>query len=296
VTAIGFDIGGSFIKAGRLDPAGGIAQEWRWPTPKTPEEALALLAGHLREHGGGAPAGVACAGLVDHAGILRRSPNLPGWIDLPLGSRLSGAAGVRVAVLNDANAFLLAEVRDGAARGARSAVGLAIGTGVGGAIWIGGALWTGRSGFAGEIGHMIVDAAGPLCACGACGCLESLVGTSAIVERYLRFAPAGEARTPAEIHALAAAGDSAAISAFAETGRVLGLGLVSLTHLLDPEVIVIGGGISAAAELFLPEARRALAASFVPADRRPAIHPAALGNAAGWMGAALAAMVPDGAP
>ena len=112
------------------------------------------------------------------------SPNLPGWTHVDLGQKLRAAVGRPVAVLNDANAFTVAEVQCGAAQGVDHVVGLAIGTGVGGGIVLGGKIWTGRHGYAGELGHVILDLGGPKCSCGNRGCLEALIGTSGILRRY----------------------------------------------------------------------------------------------------------------
>jgi glucokinase len=198
-------------------------------------------------------------------------------------------------VLNDANAFVVAEWRAGAGRGASSLVGLTLGTGVGGGIILLGRLWTGRNGTAGEIGHMPLLVDGPLCACGARGCLEALVGTRAILGRYRsargRADVADDGRlTPQEIARRARSGDENARATYRETGRLLGLGLVGLTHLLDPERFVIGGGVAGAADLLLPAVEEALhAGAMLPARLLPRVFPASLGPDAGWIGAAFAA-------
>src|SRR5690606_2549231 len=198
------------------------------------------------------PYGIACAGVIDPSGTVVRSPNLPGWRDVPLRSLARERIGGEPAVLNDANALLLAAARLGAARGARHAVGPPLAPGVGGAILLDGRLWSGIHGFAGEAGHMILLADGPLCTCGSHGCVEALVGTRGILDRYRRLAPEQpEAKTPREISERARAGETAAIDTLAETGRFLGLALMSLAHLLDPETFVIGGGVASAGDLIL---------------------------------------------
>lgn len=161
-----------------------------------------------------------------------------------------------------------------------------------------GKLWIGRHGFAAEIGHMPLLVDGPLCACGAQGCLESLIGTPAILARYERWAgggtggaekPPGRALlTPKEIALRAEQGDMAARQTYAETGHFLGSALRGLTHLFDPDLFVIGGGISGAWNLMAEAAEEALLDHLLmPRDLAPQIRPAALGHAAGWIGAAL---------
>jgi len=158
---------------------------------------------------------------------VRTSPNLPGWTtEVPLAGLLGSATGRRPAVLNDANAFVLAETRLGAGEGHRHVVGLTLGTGVGGGLVLDGRLWTGRHGAAGEIGHVCLLADGPRCACGARGCLEAMVGTRAILDRYAAMAEApATAATPRDIAARALAGEAAAVETWRETGRLLGLAL-----------------------------------------------------------------------
>jgi glucokinase len=303
--AIGFDIGGTFVKAGRLSPEGRAEREEQLPTPSQegPEALVRVIDALFRvlnPEGADLSVGVGCAGLIDAGrGLVRTSPNLPLWKDVPLADLLAGPLGVRPAFLNDANAFTLAEWCLGAARGASSAVALTLGTGVGGGLVLDGRLWTGRNGFAGEIGHVPLMADGPLCACGARGCLEALVGASAIARRYDKLAgggasgPAGKGITPRGIAERARAGDAAALSAFAETGRYLGLALRGVVHLVDPDVLVVGGGISGAADLFLPAARDAMRENLMhPPELAPEIRPAALGAAAGWIGAALHGLNP----
>lgn len=295
--AIGIDIGGTAVKAGRLDH-GKPAESLERPSParEGPDAMVELIAGLIAElHGGsGLPVGIGCAGLVDHErGLVRTSPNLPGWIaEVPLADLVCAATGRRPAVLNDANAFVLAETRLGAGEGCGHVVGLTLGTGVGGGLVLDGRLWTGRHGAAGEIGHVCLLADGPPCACGSRGCLEAMVGTRAILHRYAAIAriPSSDL-TPRDIAARALAGDVAAVETWRETGRLLGLALAGLTHLLDPDLFLIGGGIARASDLILPSARDALRENvMLPAELVPPVVPARLGPDAGWIGAALAAL------
>lgn len=313
--AFGIDIGGTAVKFGRLGPEGAIEvrMEKSSPAREAPGAMVALVADIVRELGadgapgpaggsgpagagaGAFPVGIGCAGLVDPVrGTVLTSPNLPGWIDeVPLAELVARATGTRPVLLNDANAFVLAESRLGAGRGASTVVGVTIGTGVGGGLVLGGNLWTGRHGAAGEVGHMPLQIDGPLCACGGRGCLEALIGTPAILARYRALAGGVGASEPLTVRRLAQRatdGDGVALDVFRETGRLLGLALAGLTQLLDPDVFVVGGGIARSAALFLPAARAALAeAAMLPVLMQPRVEQAALGPDAGWIGAARAA-------
>ena len=297
--AIGIDIGGTGIKFGLVDSDGTLQETAEIPTPvdTEPAEFAAQVAAAVRALPGSERAtlaGVGCAGLVDAVhGLVRTSPNLPRWHDVPLADLMSRALGLPTVLLNDANGFGLAEARVGAGRGASPVVALTIGTGVGGALVVDGRLFTGAHGFAGEIGHVTIDRHGLLCSCGNRGCLEQYVGRRAVIAAYREIAsPTGsESLTPQQIAAAAARGEAAAARAFATVGQALGVGLTTLTNLLDPALFVIGGGIAQAGELLLSPAREVLRAeAMVPAGDLPAILPAALGVQAGLVGAALHAL------
>jgi glucokinase len=322
--ALGIDIGGTAVKAGRLGPDGAIEARVEKPSParEGPEVMVALLAEVVRELGAAAsprsfgpadpagiaagpcPVGIGCAGLVDPwRGVVLTSPNLPGWTqEVPLADLVARATGTRPELFNDANAFVLAETRLGAGRGAATVVGITLGTGVGGGLVLDGKLWIGRHGAAGEIGHMPVIIDGPPCACGGRGCLEALIGTRAILDRYRSLSGAfgvaetsrewtgGEPLTVRGLARRAGEGEGAAVATFGETGRILGLALAGLTQLLDPDLFVLGGGISRSAALFLPAVRAALGeAVMLPTAMQPRVEAATLGPDAGWIGAARAA-------
>lgn len=300
--AFGADIGGTAIKVGRLD---GVARR-EFEIPTEPRRGAKDLADRLvaawRELGAhSAPGlphvresfGVGCAGLVDpRGGIIVTSANLPGWDHEPLATLIERQLGARPALMNDANAFVLAEARMGAGRAVdahATIFGLAIGTGVGGGLVLEGELYEGRRGFAGEPGHMAISLDGPACACGARGCLEAMIGTRAILARYLEHGGSVElAATPAAIAGRAQAGDSIALRVWRETGEILGRGLVALAHLLDPDLLIVGGGVARAGELLLAPAREAFARDvMIPERLRPPIMAAELSNSAGWIGAAF---------
>lgn len=258
----------------------------------------------------GLPVGVGCAGLVDMTGgILRTSPNLPRWREVALGDLFARELRVPVAVLNDANAFALAEARVGAGRGMSPMVGLTLGTGVGGGVVLRGHLYGGRHGFAGEIGHTTIDYQGERCPCGNRGCLELMVGRRPILTDYFRRAawepgmPAydfvqgrREDLTPEHLARAAEAGEEAARASWEAAGVALGAALASFANLFDPQILVIGGGLAQAGDLIFEPARRTMTerAMADPNDQPPVV-PATLGTDAGLIGAALFALDQEGA-
>jgi glucokinase len=308
--AVGVDIGGTAIKLGLVRPSGAIVTQAEIATPVAlpQEEAVGVIARAIEglARGGGVRAvGIGCAGLVDSArGIVHVSPNLPQWHDALLGEWTTRVLSLPVSVLNDANAFALAEAHSGAGRGHSPVVGITLGTGVGGAIVEDGRLRGGRFGFGGEIGHMSLEMDGPPCPCGNRGCLELYVGRRALVAAYLSRAGWGPGRItfdlargereeldPKLLYDAANRGDTAAREVFARAGIVVGVALANLTNLIDPEVFVIGGGVAQAGDLLLEPARRTLAErAMLGASRVPAVLPAALGTGAGLIGAALHAL------
>ena len=206
-----------------------------------------------------------------------------------------------VVVDNDANCALLAEVRAGAARGATDALMLTLGTGIGGGILAGGRLYHG-SGSAGELGHTVVELEGEPCTCGSRGCLETVASGSAIARAGAVAAAAqpesglGRARlegrdiTGPLVTELAGEGDAAAVEVLADAGRKLGAGLASLANAFSPELIVIGGGASAAGELLLDPARAELKQRALGPHKDVRVVPAHFGDEAGMLGAALIAL------
>jgi glucokinase len=321
--AIGVDIGGTFVKVALVGKGPGILERSRLAmNPAEDAEALLeRLSGtlsemeSLAEGGRRLPVGVGCAGLIDaQRGTVRTSPNLPLWKDVPVVDILSGrllsrttgaeAGALTVVLENDANMFSFAEGFYGAARDCANAVFVTLGTGVGGGLKLDGRLFTGSCGFAGEIGHTTIDPDGPVCTCGNRGCLESFVGSSAIVRRARRAIEEegkvhewlGETLsslddlTVKHIGAAAEAGNVTAVRVFGEVGEYLGLALANVVNLLNPELIVLGGGVSRAGEPLFSSVRatvirRALGLSSKCAE----VVPAAFGQDAGVIGAAMKA-------
>ena len=228
-------------------------------------------------------AGIGIPGLYDpRTGATRFLVNIPGpWDGYPVAGPVATELGVPVALINDARAFGLAELRLGAGRGASSMVGLTLGTGVGGVIAVDGKVHQGHDGTAGEIGHQTIDPDGPSCNCGNQGCLEAFT-------RADRIAEACGTATAEEAVERARSGDAAALEGLRRVGRYLGIGIGNMITVIAPDRVVIGGGIAAAADLLLPEIRaeirrRVLTTSVDMVE----IVTAELGTWAGAMGAAV---------
>lgn len=305
---VGVDVGGTSAKIGIVSAANQVLARGDVATgsiePEPLAQAIADEARRLAAEGSMTidAVGVGCAGLVDvEEGVVRVSPNLPSWRDAPFRRLLRETTGSAVELLNDANAFAYAEGRHGPGRGTRVGVYVTLGTGVGGAILLDGDLFVGARGMAGEIGHMSVDAGGPRCLCGGRGCLETYVGIApiaALAERKIRSGAPGAAIrraaggadaviTPKAIAEAAAAGDWTALAVYADVGEVLGTAMASVANLLDPDIIVIGGGVAQAGDVLFEPARGAYdRQAIAPADIRAALVPASFGADAGLIGAA----------
>ena len=230
-----------------------------------------------------ASVGIGIPGLYDPvAGSVRFLVNMPGeWSGRAVAGPVEAVLGVPVSLINDARAFGLAELRLGAGRGAASLVGLTLGTGVGGVIAIDGRVHLGHDGTAGEVGHQTIDPDGPMCGCGNRGCLEAFVRADQIA------AVCGTA-TAEEAFTRARAGEPRATAGIAEVGRYLGIGIANMVTAITPDKIVIGGGVSAAADLLLGAVeaelrRRVRTTSLDGVD----IVTAELGTWAGAIGAAI---------
>jgi glucokinase len=318
---LGIDVGGTKVLGVALDDADHVLAEVRVPTPQRPgrdpgtAEVTGLLVDGLArvvdllvaELGStrGAVAGdvgVGVPGLVDDHGVLRFAPNLAVGTGVDVGAQLAGRLdGRRVVVDNDATCAALAEWTSGAAMGLSDVVMVTLGTGIGGGVIAGGRVLRGANGFAAEIGHMVVDPAGPLCPCGKRGCWERYASGSGLGRLAREAAHAGrldgvlglaggdpEAVRGEDVTGAAAAGDDGALAVLAELGWWLALGLANLAAVLDPEAFVLGGGLADRLELVLGPTRRAFDELLVDRRYRPeiGIRPAALGERAGAIGAA----------
>ncbi len=281
---IGIDLGGTAIKLGRFAPDGTCLQSLTvaTPQPATPEAVVAAMVDAIAQidpqHT--IAIGVGTPGPADAAGrIAKVAINLQGWHDVPLADWLEAKTSLPTIVANDANCAGLGEAWLGAGRRFQNLILLTLGTGVGGAIILDGKLFVGHQGAAGELGLITLNPDGPRCNSGNQGSLEQFVSVTAIRRRT--------AKEPAELGALAQAGDPDALTFWQEYGKDLGTGLTSLIYVLTPEAIVIGGGVSASAEFFLPSVKAEIEQRVLPTSRIGLqILPAELGNSAGIVGAA----------
>ncbi|MFC5407055.1 ROK family protein [Cohnella soli] len=303
----GVDLGGTKILIVLMDEGGNKLREAETAT-KASEGAdavigriVALLQQLIGPGDRLASIGVATAGTLNaDEGIVALASNL-GWKDVPLGKKLEESFGVPTSLENDANAAAYGEWAVGAGKGSQDCVYITVSTGIGAGIVSGGKLLRGRDNSAGELGHITLDWNGPKCPCGNVGCVELYASGTAIGRAGQRLAEerpdeakallslaAGEPITSRHISAAAAAGDEAALALLSEAGRALGTGLVSIIHMANPEVIVLGGGASAIGEPLLAPMRKAIADLGIAsmADGVRIIAPE-LGKEAGAIGAAL---------
>jgi glucokinase len=289
---LGLDLGGTNIKwavAERADGRWTALDRGQVETPIADGESAVV--GRLASVGrealarwpGVSTVGIGVPGLYDAAaGTTRFLVNFPGgWHGVAVGGPVGGALGLPAFLINDARAFGLAELRVGAGRGASSMIGLTLGTGVGGVVAVGGRVVFGHDGTAGEIGHQTIEPDGPWCNCGNRGCLEAFT-------RADQVAAACGAATAREAVARARAGEARAIGGLAEIGRYLGIGIGNMLAVLSPDRVVLGGGISAAADLLLPAIRFELERRVrTTALDEVEIVVAELGTWAGAIGAAI---------
>jgi glucokinase len=313
---IGIDVGGTMLKGGVCDRGAAIVHGERRRTARDDAEALVdgivALAGDLAAEGrrrfgadGVAGIGLAVPGLVDETrGVALRAVNLP-WRDLALAAVVGARLGLPALLSHDVRAAAAAEAALGAGRASDDFLFVAIGTGIGAAIVHGGRPFLGAHGRAGELGHVVVEPDGPPCGCGARGCLEAIASAAAIERGYAaagggRSGGAGEAvdegdgagadaRASAhEVAALAQAGDPVASEVWARAARALGAALADAVALLDPGLVVVGGGLAeAGAQLLDPVAAELAARSRLGPP--PRVVAAELGADAGCRGAALLA-------
>jgi glucokinase len=288
---LGVDVGGTNSKLALLEVDGDHRRLLATATIPTgggdPGEVVGRLAAAgarlAAGHGPLAAAGLGVPGLFDEdTGRVVFLPNLPaGWTGHPVRDQLAGHLGVPVALLNDARAFTLAESRMGAAAGCATVVCLTLGTGVGGGVVVDGRLRMGPHGRAGELGHQVIDVDGPPCGCGNRGCVEAFAAGAALSRL-------GGQVSPEAVFAAAAAGDERAGAAVAATVGRLAVGIANLVTVLWPERVVVGGGVAAAGERLFGPLRAAVAAAAPLVDPGAyEVVPAALGPAAGSIGAAL---------
>jgi glucokinase len=245
--------------------------------------------------------GIAAAGILDTGkGIVTTSPNLPGWRNVPLRDIIAERSGLTTYLINDANAAALGEHRFGAGRGFDNLLYLTVSTGIGGGIIINGELYSGADGCAGELGHMTIEADGPQCHCGNFGCLEALASGWAVARDAMTRMNQGEKSSIIElvdgrlenitaetVSAAAKRGDRLACDVVAKAANYLGIGLANLVNIFNPELIVIGGGLSKMGNMLLKPARKVIKGrAFQLPAQTVSIVRARLGSNAGIVGAA----------
>jgi glucokinase len=262
------DIGGTKVAAGVVDEQGAILERLQEPTPsRSPqavEDAIIGVVTALRSRHRVEAVGIGAAGWVDNEqAVVRFSPHLA-WRSEPLRDKLRQRIDLPLIVDNDANAAAWAEYRFGAGRGASVMVCITLGTGIGGGLVIGGQLFRGNYGMAGEWGHMVTVPDGHWCECGNRGCWEQYASGNALVREARALARTNSPRaygllelvggdpdriTGPDVTAAAIAGEPNAVELIGDVGLWLGRGIANLAAALDPEVVVIGGGVSAAGDL-----------------------------------------------
>ena len=336
--AIGVDLGGTNLRIAAVDAGGKVLEKITLGTEVkrgrdrvisemcSAIQALAIKyrgsAGHFLGMGIGVP------GIIEmQTGMLRESPNLPGWSDYPVREEIEHRLGTHVVLENDANAAALGEKWLGAAATVDDVCMITLGTGVGGGVVLQGRIWHGMTGMAGEVGHMNVDPEGPPCGCGSKGCLEQYASATAVKRMAVEAIANGKAPELARamheepefsskvVYQMAVQGDAPAREIFQRVGWALGVAIADLINIFNLPMYVIGGGVSSAWEAFAPSIMRQLRSnSFVfratapaeevrgvqgatvhddllPTRRNTIITRALLGSDAGLIGAARLPMI-----
>jgi len=288
----GFDLGGTQLKYGLISQTGDIVFEGKAGTPPDVVNLMRLLETVWEELAGMHPtigaAGFGFPGVFNlKEQRIRQSPNYPDIDNFDLRPALDRFMNVPYWINNDANMAAFGEFRGGSGRGAQTMVLLTIGTGVGSGLILNGELYQGSCGFGGELGHAVVNPDGDVCNCGSYGCLETEVSASKIVKNYKGLSESTDDLTSEDVYKKSIKGDQAAREAFAAAGRYLGIGLALAINLLNPERIILGGGVMKAGDLLhQPAIREAERRSFKDSFNCCSIVEAELGNRAGFVGSA----------
>lgn len=289
----GFDLGGTNLKYGLIGEKGDILTKGMTPTPGTRAEIIdlvgRLLDGLKKETRSPVRAvGLGIPGLYSlKERRIIQSPNLPELDNFDLQPALSKVIDLPFWVDNDANLAAYGEWKSGAGRGVRSLVLLTVGTGIGSGLILDGELFHGMCGFAGELGHITVNPEGDHCRCGSHGCLETEAAAPAIVRNYMDLSRTKKPLAAEEIYQKALKGNTAAKKAYTIAGHYLGIGLGIVINLLNPEKILLGGGVMTTGDFLMPAAvEEAQKRSYKASYACCAIDRASLGNDAGIIGAA----------
>ena len=312
---IGVDVGGTNVRMGIVTPDGRILKKMEYPTDMSGGslDMMSELASRLKniaqelseERHPEIRIGIGMAGPVDQKrGVLIAPPNLPDLHEFPLREFLQKEISFPIVIENDANAFTLGEGWVGAAKGSLHYCGITLGTGVGGGVVVGGQILHGAEGLGGEVGHMVLIPEGPLCGCGGRGCLEVYASSIGIRRMALEAIERGKGEeilkksgndlrkvTSERVFEAAREGDPSALEIFNKMGRYLGLGLVNLVNLFNPEKIVIGGKVSRAWGYFIESAIEVVHQRAMKGQReRVEIVRAECGDDAGILGAGYTAL------
>lgn len=272
--SIGVDLGGTNLRIAAVDERGKMLEKITTGADVRRErdqviaemcDAVRALATRAAAAGPLHGIGIGVPGIIDmRTGLLRESPNLPGWHDYPVRDKIEQNLGTTVVLENDANAAALGEFWQGAARDVGSMCMITLGTGVGGGIVLDGEIWHGMAGMAGEVGHTMIEAEGPPCGCGSRGCVEQFASATAIVRMAREAIADGSApglalaagQTPEfsarAVYQMALEGDRAAQRIFGVVGRALGIVIASLINTLNLPMYVVGGGVASAWHVFSP--------------------------------------------
>lgn len=309
---LGVDLGGTKILSAVATASGKIlARDYRMtPAQEGPYAVIQAIFDSMRQSTKNAGielaqlsgVGIGAAGACNpDTGVVSFSPHLPGWHNVPLRQKMEKEFGIKAFLLNDAKAAALGEVHFGAGKGARHLVYVALGTGIGGGIIIDGKLYSGAAGAAGEIGHMTIDVNGPVCECGNTGCWEVLASGSAIAHQakqrlnegsqtsILKYAGGNpEGITAQTVFAAAEQGDALARQLIGQASYHLGVGMVNLVNTFNPEVILIGGGLSNMGDMLLkPALKLVKERAFTAASESVRFGTAKLGADAAVLGAVV---------
>ena len=323
--AIGVDLGGTNLRIAAVDDGGKLLEKMTTGTQvaRGRDHVLDEMTAAIRELAAKFKAdtllgiGIGVPGIIDmETGMLRESPNLPGWHDYPVRDEIEKRLGTRVILENDANSAALGEKWLGAARDHDDICMLTLGTGVGGGIVLGGRVWHGFKGMAAELGHITVQPDGPACGCGSRGCVEQFASATAILRMAREAIASGQAPELARaqgnnpefgskiVYQMAIQGDPAAQEIYRKVGWALGIVVGDLVNIFNLPMYVIGGGVASAWDAFAPEMFKEVAArSFVyaattpdghspPERKKTIITRALLSGDAGLYGAARLPMLP----
>lgn len=302
-TAIGIDFGGTSIKSavvqdGKIIQRGAVINTLEHTSDSLTEALFAVIAALREAHPSVAGVGVGLPGFIDSVnGIVHHLTNVEGWDDIPLAKLITDRTGLPAIIENDVKAMTYGEWKYGAAQGVQHAVCITLGTGVGGGLILGGRLHRGAQLAAGEIGHTSIDYRGKVGPYGNFGGIEEYVGNQQITDRGVAaYAAAGITKTreqcvPRELAANASAGDQIAINLWAEVGDEIGAALANVVWVVNPDVIVIGGGVAKAGDVLFGPIRKSVASRTVELiHKNLRIIPAQLENDAGIIGNAALAL------